>query len=166
MSAERGNEAELVELTLPEFGQAVQTAWLRMAVSAAHGFDNASTYRRSMLERLDQEVVGACGEIAVGKLVDRWYVPSVNAFHVIPDCLEDVEVRSTKHRDGCLIVRDNDAPDRRYVLAVMDGNAVRLVGWILGSEARRAEWKRDPHGHRPAWFVPQLELRGMCELDH
>jgi hypothetical protein len=73
------------------------------------------------------------------------------------------EVRATTRRDGRLIIRDNDHPDRPYVLAVGDPYAVEPVielrGWLWGWEARRREWLRDPHGRRPCWMVPQSALR-------
>lgn len=154
-----------IELTIPEFGQAVATAWLRIMASAMQRLNHATTYKRTLVKRLEEEVVGACGEIAVGKFADRWFVPSVNTFHRVPDCLGDVEVRATAHFDtGRLIVRGNDADDRRYVLALVDGQRVRLAGWLHGHEAKRPEWVQDPHNQRPAWFVPQDALRSMGEL--
>ena len=154
-----------IELTLPEFGQAVTTAWMRIMASAMQRLNHATTYQRTLVKRLEEEVVGACGEIAVGKYADKWFVPSVNTFHRVPDCLQDVEVRATAHFDtGRLIVRDNDSNDRRYVLALVEGQKVRLAGWIYGHEAKRSEWVQDPHGQRPAWFVPQGALRAMDEL--
>ena len=151
------------ELTLPEFESAVNTARLRMMASAMQGLRHATTYQRNLVQRLDEEVVGACGEIAVGKAADKWFCPSVNTFHRTPDCLQDVEVRSTSLASGSLIVRDNDADDRRYVLAVVDAPMVTLVGWLTGAEAKQPEFVRDPHGHRKAWFVPQSRLHPITE---
>jgi hypothetical protein len=150
-----------ISLTIPEFGQAIQTAWVRIVASSAIGLNHATTYTRSMIERFEQEVVGACGEIGVGKWIGKWFVPSVGTFHRVPDCLQDVEVRATRNFDGCLIVRGNDSPKRRFILALVDGLRVRLAGWILGAEARDPKWVADPHGHRSAWFVKQPGLRPM-----
>jgi hypothetical protein len=154
-----------IELTVMEFGQAVFTAWTRIIASSMQQLNHATTYQRTLVKRLEEEVVGACGEIAVGKYTDKWFVPSVNTFHRVPDCLNDVEVRATAHfKNGHLIVRDNDAEDRRFVLALVDGQRVRLAGWLYGHEAKRSEWVQDPHNQRPSWFVPQSALRGMDEL--
>jgi hypothetical protein len=154
-----------IELTIPEFGQAVSTAWMRIMASAMQRLNHATTYRRTLVKRLEEEVVGACGEIAVGKYADKWFVPSVNTFHRVPDCLGDVEVRATAIVDsGHLIVRDNDSDERRFVLALVDGQRVLLAGWAYGHEAKRPEWLRDPHSQRPAWFVPRDALRNICEL--
>jgi hypothetical protein len=34
---------------------------------------------------------------------------------------------------------------------------------MKGSDAKRDEWWRNPHGHRPAWFVPQEALTPVKE---
>lgn len=151
------------ELTLTEFEVAVNTARLRIVASAMQKLNHSSTYQRDLVKRLDEEVVGACGEIAVGKASGRWFVPSVNTFHRTPDCLGDVEVRSTAVPHGCLIVRDNDSDNRRYVLAIVNAPNVTLVGWITGGEAKQPEFLRDPHGHRPSWFVPQDRLHPITQ---
>lgn len=117
-----------------------------------------------MVERLSDEVCGACGEIALSKAAGQWFVPSVNTFHRVPDCLGDVEVRSTLRQDGSLIVRDNDASDRRYVLAVVTAPDVFLAGWLYGRECKKSEYLRNPNGHRESWFVPQSALRPISEL--
>lgn len=148
-------------LTLPEWSVVVDAAWLRIVASAVKGLDAATTYKRSMAERISEEITGAAGEMAVAKWSGRFFVPSVNTFHRVPDCLGNVEVRSTRHSDGHLIVRDNDATDRRYVLAIV-ATDVTLAGWILGKDAQRPEWRRaSRRSDRQAWWVPQSELQQM-----
>jgi hypothetical protein len=154
-----------VQLTLPEWDLAVNTARIRIIASASQGLNHATTYKRDALTRLKEEVIGACGEIGLGKLTGQWFVPGLNTFHSAPDCLRDVEVRSTDRADGSLIVRDNDADDRRFVLAVVSGSKVSFLGWMWGREAKQDRWVRDPHGNRQAWFVPQRVLRSMDSFD-
>jgi hypothetical protein len=76
-----------VELTLMEFLVAIETAKTRMVASAMQQINHATTYDRTWVRRLHEETVGACGEIAVGKYLGAWFVPSVNTFHRVPDCL-------------------------------------------------------------------------------
>ncbi len=154
-----------VQLTLPEWDLAVNTARIRIIASASQGLNHATTYKRDALTRLKEEVVGACGEIGLGKATGQWFVPGLNTFHSVPDCLRDVEVRATDMSYGSLIVRDNDADDRRFVLAVVSGSRVSLMGWLWGRDAKQARWLRDPHGNRQAWFVPQRALRSMDEFE-
>ncbi len=153
-----------IPITLTEFSAAKDAAWLRIVASSAQRLDPATTYKRSMLKRLEEEIVGAVGEIAVGKWSDRFFVPSVGTFHRVPDCFSNLEVRSTRLESGSLIVRDNDADERDFVLAVLVEDCVRLCGWISGAAAKQPEFRRNPKNHRPAWFVPQTELLDMEDL--
>ena len=154
----------VVTLSLPEMSLALDAAWLRIVTSAAKGLNHAATYQRSMTKRIQEEFVGACGEIAVGKAADKFFVPSVNTFHRVPDCLGDCEVRCTEVSAGRLIVRDNDSDTRKYVLGVMVNDTITLVGWILGADAKRDEWIDNPNNYRTAWFVPQNALNPIEEL--
>lgn len=150
-----------VKLSVTEFIQAMEIAKLRFVMSEASSLNHASTYRRDWSTRMSQEIVGACGEIALGKASGSWFVPSVNTFHRVPDCFGDVEVRATDRPDGSLIVRDNDHDDRRYVLAIVSAPEVSLVGWMRGGDCKRPEFIRNPNGYRESWFVPQSELLDM-----
>jgi hypothetical protein len=79
-----------------------------------------------------------------------------NTFHRVPDCLRNAEVRATRRENGCLIVRDNDADDRQFVLVVGDPPVVRIAGYLRGGDAKRDKWLRDPHGH--IGFEPRIRL--------
>ena len=148
-----------VDLTINEFAQATVHARDRIFISAAMQLNHSTTYSRTLMKRFEEELTGACAELAVGKLSGRWFVPSINSFHRTPDCLADVEVRGTVRPDGRLIVRDNDPDDRKYVLCIVTGENVTVAGWMLGKDAKEDRWVANPHGHRDAWFVPQSELQ-------
>lgn len=153
-----------VSLTVPEFIVAVESAKMRLIASEAASLNHATTYERDMGERLADEVCGACGELALAKAAGQWFIPSVNTFHRVPDCLLDVEVRSTSLKNGSLIVRDNDSGERRYVLATVSAPDVRLAGWMYGHECKKPEFLRNPNGYRESWFIPQSLLRPIEEL--
>lgn len=154
-----------IELSLAEFAVAVQSAMTRVLVSAGQQLNHASTYKRTYLERLQEETVGCCAELAMGKLVNRYVIPTVGTFHEVPDYLEDLEIRATARLDGRLIVRDNDANNRRYVFATATGQQVVFHGWLYGHEAKQDRWLTDPNGYRPAWFVPQSALHPIETLE-
>lgn len=137
----------------------MDVANIRMATSNEAGWNHASTYSRSYSERLQQEVVGACGEIALCKVMNWYWSPSVNTFHSVADVGANVEVRSSARADGSLIIRGNDADDRWYVGVFGEPPFLYVAGFIHGSQAKRDEWVRDPNGMRPAWFVPQSALQ-------
>jgi hypothetical protein len=154
-----------IELTLAEFAVAVQSTMTRMLVSAGQQLNHASTYKRTYLERLHEETVGCCAEMAMGKLVNRYFIPEVGTFHEKPDYLHDIEIRATSRLDGRLIVRDNDHNDRRYVFATVTGQVVSFHGWLYGYEAKKNSWLTNPNDYRLAWFVPQSALRPIETLE-
>ena len=155
----------LVKLSLVEFNVAVQSATARTLVSTIQNLNHASTYKRTWLTRLQEEVIGCLVELAMGKLLGLYLIPEIGTYHHKPDCLHDIELRGTAYQDGKLIVRDNDASDRRYVLATVTGELVHFCGWCYGYEAKQAKYLDNPNGYRDAWMVPQDDLRPFGSLE-
>lgn len=153
-----------VELTAPEFHSAVQVALLRLVTSSLRGMNHASTYDRTWLKRLEEEVIGACGERAVCKAAGIHWDASVDTFHRVPDAGARMEIRATRLDDGSLIIRENDADDRWYYLVTGEPPRLTIRGRIRGGAAKRDEWLRNPHGHRRAWFVPISALTPVGPL--
>ena len=151
----------VVELTSWEFKACVDLANVRMAVSNSSEMNHASTYKRTYFERVQQEILGACGEMALCKTLGKFFTHSVNTFHHEPDIPPDIEVRTTDLQNGCLVIRDNDPEDRWYFLVIANAPRFKVVGFIKGSAAKKTEWLKNPHGHREAWFVPQEALTLM-----
>lgn len=147
-----------VVLTEWEFKACVDLANTRMAVSNAKHMNHASTYERTHLNRVEEEIVGACGEMAVCKALGRFWTPSVNTFHHTADIEPNIEVRATKKRDNCLIIRDNDPDHRYYFLVVGEPPKMTVIGYLMGAKAKQDKWIRDPGKRRRAWFVPQEAL--------
>ena len=131
--------------------EAVKVAELRYLEARVGGMNNATTYQSDFVEVMSRDVGGILAELVIGRRFDRTFLPAVNTFHKQADVGEDIEVRSTPHLNGSLILRDNDDPARRYVLVICDpmaGFAVR--GWCYGYEARTDEWAKTGEG-RPHW---------------
>ena len=131
--------------------EAIKVAELRWLEARALGSNAATTYESDYCEIMGRDIGGILAELVVGRKFDRAYLPAINVFHGKADVGEDIEVRSTPHLNGALIIRDNDDPARRYVLVIVDpmrGFAVR--GWIYGYEATKDEWKKNEG--RAAWW--------------
>jgi hypothetical protein len=131
--------------------EAVKVAELRYLEARVGGMNNATTYQSDFVEVMSRDVGGILAELVIGRRFDRRFLPAVNTFHKQADVGEDIEVRSTPHLNGSLILRDNDDPGRRYVLVICDpmqGFAVR--GWCYGYEAMTDEWAKTDEG-RPHW---------------
>jgi hypothetical protein len=110
-----------------------------------------------------KHVEGACGEVAVAKVLGRFWSPTVNVFNA-PDIGRTIGVRTRSRHDYDLNIRPNDKPQHAYVLVT--GRAPNFIvrGYIIGADARRGKWLRDYGGRPPAWFVPQASLLDIDEL--
>lgn len=152
-----------VTLTAWEYKHCVDVATTRMSVSIGQNLTDIAAERRDYNERLLVDIRGTCGELAVAKLFNKYWAPSVNTFHGVPDIEPNIEVRTSENPNACLIVRDNDPDDRWYVLVIGIPPVMDVRGFIRGSDAKRDEWVRNPGGHRPSWFVPQSALKQKKE---
>lgn len=150
-----------IQMTMAEIGCALSIGWQRIVESTASKRNHATTYKRTMVKRIEEEFVGVLAEMAVGKMSGEYFIPSVNTFHVVPDCFADTEVRGTSLPWGKLIIRNNDADDRKYIFATVEGKSVKLWGWILGVDAKKQMFLDDPHEYRESWFVDRKYLNDM-----
>lgn len=76
-----------------------------------------------------------------------------------------VEVRTTRHFHGRLIVHPEEADDSPFVLAVGQLPTFSIVGWMMGADAKSPlYWDNSPRVRHPAYFVPQADLRQMADL--
>lgn len=149
---------ELVSLNSYETEAASRVGLQRYEESRRKGiYDKSSTSDAN--QRLKDDMLGACAELAFCKWRGCVWEAHVNTFHEVPDVAPYFEVRQTPLDSGRLIVRPNDTPERLYVL--LTGTPERFIvrGWIGGGGARRDEWWRDPRNlGKPAWWVPQSHL--------
>ena len=157
-----------VVLSTWEFKACVDLANARLAVSAEAGLSHESLgpNQQGLLDRLQLDVLGACGELVVCKALNRFYSPTVNTFHNVADIGVNIEARTTAQEGGSLIVRDNDPSDRYYFLVVGEPPTFRVAGWIKGVDAKQDQWLRNPgKGRKQAWFVPQHQLKQLRERE-
>jgi hypothetical protein len=160
-------------LTLEQLNEANKIGTLRQAIAERRGSRDFAGFSggRATNQR------GARCELAAAKILGvPWNVPVSTDFARI-NAVNDVggyEIRSTALPNGCLVIREKDRDEAAFVLAVEDQHPmpgftsyrVRLVGWAFAGDAKRGEFRRAPNGHRPAWFLPQRELRPLHELPH
>ncbi len=109
-------------------------------------------------------MVGAAGELALAKALGVYWNFSVDTFRTKPD-VAGYEVRTRTNPKWDLFIRGNDSDRRKYALVVIDNGGFRIVGYMLGADAKRREWLRD-YGNRSAaaYFVPQAALHPIPEL--
>jgi hypothetical protein len=110
-----------------------------------------------------KHIEGACGEVAVAKLLGRFWSPTVNVFNA-PDIGRMIGVRTRSKHDYDLPIRTVDKADCTYVLVTGHAPSFIVRGYILAADAHRDEWLHDYGGRPPAWFVPQDALRDIDDL--
>lgn len=150
---------DTVTLTMHEINMAANVGLMRQlcALKAgkhdAHGFDGAGW---------SEHIEGACGELAVAKILGRYWDGSVNTWKA--DDLPGLQIRTRSRHDYDLIVRPGDDDQAVFVLVTGQCPEYRVRGWITGAEAKRRELVRY-YGCRPAaYFVPAEQLRGIEEI--
>ena len=100
-------------------------------------------------------IEGCLGEFALAKFLGvNW--PGKNRIGAAD--VGDVDVRTSAHEHGALLLHPPDPDDRPFwLLTGLNGNYV-VHGWIHARDGKLPEYWRDPTGNRPAFFVPQSKL--------
>lgn len=110
-------------------------------------------------------IEGACSELAVAKALNICHTLHKTGPGDLRINGQTIEVRSTHHTNGKLILRPSDDLSSLYVLAIGRAPVYRIAGFIEGKEVATPEFWNDPDDDRPgAWFIPQKALRPIQEL--
>lgn len=148
-----------IVLTPSEYLQAHLGAGLRF--TARRKTSSVRAYGQAA--NLNDEILGVASEMAVAKALNVFYTASPG--RPDRDDVAGLQVRCTTRQNGSLIVHPAD-PDELVcvlVLADLDRLSFTVAGWMRTAEAKRQEWWRTDTG-RPAYFVPQHELRSAATL--
>jgi hypothetical protein len=144
----------MIKLTDSEVEMAAQVGLRRQLEALRKGLPDKHGYEG---DGWGIHIEGALGELALAKFLGVYWDGSVNTFKTKGD-LGETEVRTRSRSDYDLIVREDDREDAVYVLVVGKAPAYRVVGWMLGKEAKQDRWVRTYGGRTPAYFVPQAAL--------
>lgn len=147
----------MVEVTLTWFeaARAAEVGVQRQIQALARNLPDAFGYEG---DGWAAHIEGAAGEMALAKAMNWYWGGTVNTFKHGGD-VGNVQVRTRTRDHYELIVRDNDRDDDVFYLVTGTVPTFRVVGWILGKDAKRPEFSH-MHGGRPAaYFVPHNALR-------
>lgn len=107
-------------------------------------------------------IEGACGEMAVAKLLNRYWCGNLGDLDAAD--VGKLQVRTRSKHSYELILHPADADEDAWILVTGIAPEYRVHGWVTGVEGKKEEYWKDPAGGRPAFFVPQDALRPMGEL--
>lgn len=128
-----------------------------------------SAHGNSERKAWSQHIDGALAEMAVAKLLDRyWCNPIVDrSLRELSDVSTDVQVRSTANPVGSLILHPHDLDDARFYLVITSPTPsprFLIVGWIAARDGKQQRfWRTDRPN--PAYFIPQ-EVLHDADSDH
>jgi hypothetical protein len=136
-----------------------ETYWAACA-GVARQVENLKNGKQPMYgvnQRMDWQVhvEGALGEMALAKHLGLYW--SGKGQLTDPD-VGAVDVRTTAHESGRLILHDADEDDRRYYLLTGYNGCYNVRGWIMGRDGKVSDYLDDPIGGRQAYFIPQSSL--------
>lgn len=148
-----------VTLSWYEAAMASHVGWMRQLKAMMAGKQDSHGYDG---EGWSEHIEGACGEMAVAKLLGIFWDGSVNTWKA--NDLPGLQVRTRSRHDYDLIVRPGDDDESTWVLITGRCPAYCVRGWIEGRNAKRPEWLANHAGRQPAYFVPANQLNPMDEL--
>lgn len=153
-----------IALTWGEVLQAAQVGVMRQVQNLKAGTQDR--HGASLDRGWQLHIEGAIGELAVAKYRDRFWSGALGNWKA--DDVGRWQVRSRNRPPGQevgdLTVHPSDPDDRPFVFVTGWPPAYTLHGFIMGRDAKKDEWWRDPAKGRPAFFVPTSALRDLSEL--
>lgn len=141
-------------------GSSRRVCALRNGQRGGYGDENRDTWGQ-----WGADIEAAATELAVAKYMQWWWDTELTPSKMRGD-VNGVEVRATRWPNGRLIFRNDDAPDRAYVLVTGAMPDYCLRGWIRGEDACDEHyWDDAARADRAAaYFVPAAALHPIDEL--
>lgn len=151
---------ERVRLSPQEMMQGAWIGVLRQVKNVQVG--RKAAYGAGVSNDWQLHIEGAIGELVVSKALGLYWSGALN-FRA--DDLDGVQVRSSSRAGASLILHPDDPDDAAFVLVTGINGEYVLPGWQIAARVKRQEfWMDRGRNGRPAYFVPQSELRPLSEL--
>lgn len=110
--------------------------------------------------------LGAAGELAVADYLRlrEFLYQETEAKRGSSDLPPNIDVKTRSCHRYDLICQLDEKPGKTLVLVTIQNKITLLHGWIRSEDAMKEQWRKDPAGGRPAYFVPQFALSSMNTL--
>lgn len=108
--------------------------------------------RTVQVYRWDSDIEGTHGECALAKAANCYWCGALGKFWAAD--VGRVQIRTTRHVDGGLILHDDDDDGDYFVSAIGGDGSYDLLGYMLASLGKKPEFLRSDW-KEPAYCVPQ-----------
>lgn len=137
----------------------------RQRVNEEKGLRGRNRGPRFGQKALDVHLLGAAGEMAVASFLGlKHELYKETEAKRGSDDLPGIDVKTRSRHSYDLIVQAKEDPSKKFVLVTIEKQRTLIHGWCYGGEAMEEKYWADYAGGRPAYFVPQSQLRPMKEL--
>ena len=145
---------------------AMEEGHRRQAVNEARGLRGRNRGPWQGDKALQAHLLGAAGEMAVASYLGLKHglFQEKEAKRGSADLPGNIDVKTRSKHLYDLIVQRSESQEKRFVLVTIENQKTLLHGWCYGEEAMQDRFWADPARGRPAFFMPQSELRSMESL--
>lgn len=157
----------MTTLNKTEVELATYVGMKRATSSLLQGHQHAGNITRAD-PAYDYHIRGAMAEMAAAKALGCYWPGAWDTYGRDGDIIGrggqkiEVRYRSADHYD--LLLKEDDCPDRPYVLVTGTPPIFNVVGWIWGRDGMMDEFWKQVTDRPPSYFVPQSRLRGFNKV--
>lgn len=117
----------------------------------------------------DCEIESCGAEKAVAKHFDKYWLAVSHNPHTLPGDVGKIQVRSTTHDDGHLILYERDKNDAPFILVRGSLPTYELTGWCYAREGKLEQYRTtkttgDGRNKPDSFWVPADVLQPMSEF--
>lgn len=154
-----------IQLTFVEMQMAHVVALARQFTAMKKNLPRGSNWAGPEYARdIGMNFIGAMSEMAVAKLLNRYWTGAAYAgIYDKPD-IGGLQVRSTNNRDGKLLLHKKDSDSDVFIFVTAEPPLFKIIGWKYGWEAKQALFWVELQPGRPCYAVAQSELMPMSSL--
>jgi hypothetical protein len=151
-----------IKLTEEDLSYCEKTGKARNKFAINNNYVPVNNQKRSETEL--NHILGVQGELAVCKYFEVKHKPAIG--YIGHHDVGKIGVRTGKSEGYRLILHQSDEDTQPFVLVVkssIEGDFY-ICGWIMGKEGKNEKYWEDPFGGRPAYFIPQVDLREDLDI--
>ncbi len=141
-------------------------AFRRQALNEQQGRKGRNNGAENGELALRHHLLGAAGEMAVAVMLgmeDKLY-QETEAKRGSADLPPNIDIKTRSRHYYDLIAQLDESPGKILVLVTIENRITLIHGWIKAADAMKEQWKKDPAGGRPAYFIPKTELLSLSTL--